>query len=334
MREGCAGIDWKPYYCREIESSEGIRTVDGMLARAFESPEDLGFTRGAIASFPHTALMYAGPLQSRVVASAYRAGVDRILALGVLHGSRLPAVRIAMDHAAPREARRDALSRVAGGFLLPGDSVETPFGTMPFAVSGGAVDVPVRVDSDGVLADEFSLDTFFALMRRAADLLGVAPIPILPVFVGLTRDPIDGSFAIAERLAQWTGSQMDAGTPTALVTTGDLVHYGTAYGSPHADASESVENATDRFRRAVDRALTAALANRDWAQAHRIATDVLRNDQREILAVVSTILGPARHRLLQFELSDYTGILGTPPPCLVASSLAIYERTRDSGAED
>jgi hypothetical protein len=79
--------------------------------------------------------------------------------------------------------------------------------------------------------------------------------------------------------------------------------------------------------------LEAGLGDRDWALAHQLSLDVLHNDQREILPVVSSVLGPARARILDFALSDYADILGAPPPCRVASALVVYERADDAGTD-
>lgn len=291
---------------------------------------------GSVVSFPHTALRCAGPLQARVVVGLYRSGVDLVVALGVLHSGSSAAYREALDESCAVEARRDALAAISGGHLLAVDRIETPFGDLPTPRSEADGRIPVRVDRDGVLADEFSLDAFFALMRRAADVFGMAPLPVLPVFVGPTRDPIDGSFDVARRLAAWVCDVRARFVgSTALVVTGDLVHYGSAYGDVDADATAaSHEQITSRFRRAVEQALAAALTDRDWALAHRLSSGVLRSDQREILAPISAVLGPARARLLHFELSDYAEILASPPPCLVASSLAVYERIEAPSPED
>jgi len=319
-------VNWKLYYRREIDSSAGRRTVDKLLRTAHDDSLARAVAGGAIASFPHTALAYAGPLQAQVVSSLYGSGVERVIALGVLHSGISTAYRTTLDEARSIATRRAALAEVAGGTLLSGNADETPFGGLPLVAMAENWRVPIRVDRDR-LADEFSLDTFLALMRRAADLRGVPPLPVLPIFVGPTRDPIDGSFAVAGRLAEWirSVSAID-GVPTAIVTTGDLVHFGTPYGDLDADPSRSAEDLEVQFRFQVDRVLAAALTARDWDLAYRLSNDVLRNDQREILAVISEILGPAEHRVVHFELSDYARILDSPRPCYVASALAVYDR--------
>jgi len=320
-------IDWKTYYRRELESPAGRRTVDDLLRRADDTELVRAIQHGAILSFPHTALDYAGPLQARVVGALYRAGVERVIALGVLHSGASAAYRTALDEEQPDDVRRAAYEEVVGGWLVPGATIGTPFGDLPGLEASEDERVPVRFDQSGLLTEEFSLDTFLSLLRRGAVLRDVEPPEVLRVFVGPTREPLSRSFAVAERLASWVRTGLvPNGRPTAIVTTGDLVHYGTAYGDPAADPSEARGEATDRFRSSVERMLEAGLVARDWPLAYRLSTGLLHSDQREILAVVSAILGPARARLLHFELSDYAHILGMPPPCWVASSLVAYER--------
>lgn len=315
-------MDWKTYYRREIEAPAGRRAVDRFLKAGEDDELISALGDGAIVSFPHTALAFAGPMQARVVSALYRSGSERVVALGVLHAGGCRAYQVALDGTQAIDVRRAALLDVAGGTVLSGSSVDTPFGGLPLVKVSECDDVPVRVDRAGLLADEFSLDTFFAMMRRAADVFDAPPIPVLPVFVGPTRDPIDGSFRVAERLAEWVRRQCADGRSTARVTTGDLAHYGTAYGSPDAVPADDLDR---RLCLEVERTLDAALVARDWARAHRLSVDVLRNDQREILPVISGILGAARHRIVGLTLSDYAPILDVLPPSVVATALVIYE---------
>jgi len=327
-------MDWKPYYRGEIESMSGRETVETLLRGAVPGAIDELLIGEAIVSFPHTALRYAGPLQARVVRMIYRLGIERVIALGVLHGSSVAVYKKASDAKAPTEQRRAACDAVSGGFLLPSESIVTPSGDLPIDPAVPSEEVPVRVDSAGILTDKFSLDTFFALMRREADRCGVSPIPVFPIFIGLTRDPIDRSFDVARRIGEWVRSiacETHGGPATAVVATGDLVHYGTAYGTSDATPAEPLPEIERRFRREVDRVLSAALTERDWELAYRLSHDMLHNDQREISAVISEVLGSATHGVLHFELSDYAKILDTAPPCLVASALIAYIRSEADG---
>jgi len=241
-----------------------------------------------------------------------------------LHGTAEIAA-IAGNPAAPSEAQRARVRRVTGAFLPDAPELRTGFGRLFADRLTKPAHGALRIDQDGVLDSEFSLDTFLALVRRAAPLAAILPLDVLPVYVGLTRDPTTGSYAVAERLAQLLGDLRD--DRTAIVTTGDLVHYGTAYGSNLSAGSMPPDRTSwaAYFRDAVNEALLdgGTPGNRDVFYLRSLHE--LLNDQREILPVIGALFGgTVRHRILCFALSDYSEILSAPPPCLVASALVAY----------
>jgi len=84
-------VDWKSYYRAEIVRPEGRDTIVGLLGSGSDPRIEGAIDRGAIVSFPHTALRYAGPLQARVVSALYRRGISRIIAAGTVRsGSTAP----------------------------------------------------------------------------------------------------------------------------------------------------------------------------------------------------------------------------------------------------
>ena len=317
-------MDWKAFYEDERAIPENREQIDAWLRETVDRSLVARIQRSEILSFPHTALRYAGRIQARVVRALYASGVKRVIALGVLHGTAGLAARTDSP-AAPSEAQRARVRRVTGAFLPDAGELHAGFGRLLVGRSMEPVDGALRVDRDGVLDSEFSLDTFLALVRRAASLASIPPLDVLPVYVGLTRDPTTGSYVVAERLAQILGSLRD--DRTAIVTTGDLVHYGTAYGSDLSAGSMPPDRTAwaAHFRDAVDDALHdgGTHANRD--AFHRRSLHELLNDQREILPVIGALFGgTVRHRILSFALSDYSEIFSAPPPCLVASALVAY----------
>ena len=313
-------MDWKSYYRAEIARPEGRDAIVDFLESGRDPKVEGAIGRGAIVSFPHTALSYAGPLQARLVSSIYRMGIGRIVALGVLHGSGNRAFRMARDPSLPLEERKAGFARVAGGFSPSADTFATSFGAYPVWRPAGAG--PVRTDRSGLLSPEFSLDTFVSILKLGAGLFGKDEIPIFPIYVGMTRDPIAGGFALAFDLAEWLWGIVRSGT--ALVTTGDLVHYGTAYAAP-GEVVEDDPNLTGRFRSKVERMLDSGLIGGDLDGAYRMGTEVLKSDQREILPVIAAYLGgEGGYEIIEFDLSDYAGILDVEPPCRVASALVIY----------
>ena len=315
---------WKTYYAREWTAPGAADQVAVWVA---ERPDEAlvdAVARGAIVSFPHTALRYAGALQASVLRALYGAGVRRVLALGVVHGVVVPAVRVAQDAAASPAERREAFNAVCGGFQAAPSAADTPLGRAPpWTVS----EEPglVRRDADGMLRDEFSLDSFLALSAAFAARHGRGAIPVLPLYVGVTRDPETGAFDVAGRLAQWLRDVALAGT--AIVATGDLVHCGVTYGSPlSAFGCRDAADAEPVLRREVESALAAALRG-DLDLAYRLSAERLRNDQREMLPILAGLVGPGGGcRLLSFLLSDYAPILDVPPPCCVASALVRFDR--------
>ena len=320
-------MDWKLYYRAERERPQSRELINSYFAAAAtDSAVDRAITNGAILSFPHTALGYAGPLQARVIAGLYRIGVPRIIALGVLHTSALPEpysgylVQI-NDAAAPTATRAEALAMLTGAFFPTGEVISTSFGTVPL------VPIPprdvVRADT-GILKNEFSLDTFLSLLAFHAAQTGTVPPPVAPLYIGITYDPVHDSFAVAGNLA---GAIRELITPgTAIVTTGDLVHYGTAYSAPERVAAMPTD------RRALEEYFLPEVEDtiaRGLAGEHKLAFDraraVLASDQRYILPVITELLGGgAGYEILHFELSDYAGILSVAPPCYVASSLVAF----------
>jgi hypothetical protein len=324
-------MDWKTYYNAELLTPGTRAEVEDLLSlRTSNDSIDALVSEGAIMSFPHTAAAYAAPLQARVVASLYRLRVKRVIALGVLHTSALSApfdeqYRTVIDGGRSDDERRRAWGTLRGAFMPDVDEIDTAFGALslrPLEIEGTDL---VRSDKGGITAREFSLDTFFSLLVRHSQLHAIPQIPVTALYVGMTRDPIDGSFAVADGIADYlrTVCELD----TAIVTTGDVVHYGTAYPAKgkieerptHARELEAF------FRMETEKTLSLALEGKNLGGAFERSTEVLQNDQRYILPVISAYLGgDAGFRIFSFSLSDYATILGVSPPCYVASALVAF----------
>jgi predicted class III extradiol MEMO1 family dioxygenase len=326
-------MDWKTFYRDELLSPEGQEYIEHCFDRLPETdaPVENVIRRDGVLSFPHTSLTYSVEPISRVVAGLYRSGVKNVVALGVLHCNSLPAafsdpyqeyVRLA-DRPGSRDPRLEELfSRFSGGFLLPGP-LSTAFGEVPRCEVADSPRGLLRTDPE-LISREFSLDTFLALIAFHARKHGVDTLPVCPVYVGLTRDP-DGSFRTASALAAWLADC--AGPQTAVVSTGDLVHYGNAYSawSEMEKLPPDQRSLTEHFRNQVEEVLDLAFRDRDYEQFHQAAGLRLKADHRNLLPVVVEYLGSrASYELLDFSLSDYSPILGVAPPCLVASVLAAF----------
>jgi hypothetical protein len=319
-------MDWKAFYRAELASQAGRAAVEDAVARHPRGDDALtAVLRGrGVVSFPHTTIVDSADPLARVAQSVLATGVARVVALGVLHGGTLPEPhRADVAEFARGSPRADAIFRRLGGAFVESGGVSTPWGAVPAGPVPAATDV-VRGDAS-VLAGEFSLDLFLAVLAAAAAARRVAPPPVTRVFVSLTRDP-SGSFATAARIAD--GVRGLAGDGTAVVATGDLVHYGHSY-TPPAEMSAmpaDVPSLERRFRARVAEMLALGLARRD-EDAYRMASSELRSDQRNLAPVLAEFLGPgAAAEIRSFRLSDYSSINGVAPPCVVASALVAFRR--------
>lgn len=315
-------MDWKAYYADELRMEGARERICTWLKQADRDDDiDRLLRQRAILSFPHTAIAFSGPLQARVVAGLLRANVRRVIVLGVLHGIGVEAIQTARDASALPEDRRRAFREVCGGFFPCADAWETPFGAVQRTLPDGCKTEILREDVKGYLIDEFSLDTFFAILQLAAEWMRIEPPEVVPLYVGVVRHPLTGEFEVAHQMGHWLRQAWT--DDTAIVATGDVVHYGTAYGSTLLEAE--LPELVRRFRRQLAETLDMALAARDWSAAYIASRDRLKSDQRELLPVLSALLGEgASAEILSFTLSNYAPIVDTPPPCLVASALIAY----------
>ena len=321
-------MDWKSYYDEELREAgirdkivHWLRVADKMALSSSKND------RRTVFSFPHTAIDYSGPLQARVVSWLVRSGFKRVIALGVMHGSLIPVHRTATNELAPQDERLSAFAQISGAFLPTTEQLKTPFGDLAVSTEVGNQPPEIRRDLADLLKDEFSLDTFFGMLRLAADLDHIEPLHVTPFYIGMTRNPVTGSFEIARAVARWLLDQWD--DETAIVTTGDVVHYGTVYGSEVADAA--LEQLESQFRHQLEALLGMAFRDRQMEEAYQIAQCKLKSDQREILPLLVYLLGEkAVANIEVFALSDYANILKTAPPCLVSSALIAYKH---GGAE-
>ena len=179
--------------------------------------------------------------------------------------------------------------------------------------------------NDGLLAGEFCLDYFLSILRLAAGRLDRAPLPVRPIYIGASFDPTTGSFAISSEIAAEIEQLRD--DKTAIVLTGDLVHYGTNYSEPREMEGRPTDIAElERyFLPLVKESFRLVAKEKDYPAAFNLLNDVLHNDQRFLLSVVGEILGDnACFEIMDFHLSDYAPIWKVDPPCVVASSLVTF----------
>ena len=223
--------------------------------------------------------------------------------------------------------RRDAFSALAGAFVPPNPFLQTPFGVIPLDFSPLPKNDSIRQDRPQILEQEFSLDTFLSLFKYYYLLHNQSLPEIVPFYIGMTRNPLTNSFETASQIARVI--QKIASPETAVVATGDVVHYGTGYSprevmSRMPTAKEELERV---FREKIDVVLNLVLKRKDYVQAFPKLDHFLNNDQRYLLPVISECVGNnSGCDIISFQLSDYALINKVDSPCFVASSLIAYKR--------
>lgn len=325
-------MDWKRFYAEELALPSGHRAVLDAVER--HAPGDAAIAgalvAGALASFPHVTLRDSADPIARLAQSILETGKEHVLALGVLHGGTMPKVYregwSALQCGLP-EAEK-VFPRFAGAFFSHGDAT-TPFGP----IEEGPLPPPTEFmrEDAALLAGEFSLDLFAALLAAAAQVRGVRPPALSRLFVCATRSP-RGDFAVAQAVA----SEMRAviGSGTVCVATGDLAHVGHGYSSAGEAAGLPDDPGTleASVRAGIVEQYEAALGRHDFPTAWAIGTRWL-NDQRHMLPVIAELARPkATFDLLSLKLSDYADINGMPPPCFVASALGLCRPARSGSA--
>lgn len=321
-------MDWKHYYADELAQPwgrEAVRAaVDGHAnGSADDARLSAALQAGAVVSFPHVTLRDSAEPLARVAHAVLGSGRRRVVALGVLHASTLPqALRQAWSTLQGDAAQARAIfPRFAGAFYTRG-AVHTPYGTL----DDGPAPAPgawVREDAE-MLAGEFSLDLFTAVLAAAAQSRGVRPPAVTRLFACTTRSP-DGELHVARALADELRAMVAPGD-AVCVTTGDVAHVGHGYTPLEELAALPADRAAleHQVLAGIHEQHHQALVQRDFDAAWAIGTR-WRSDQRHLLPVIAELLGqPARYELLSFGMSDYSQINGMPPPCLVAAALGLF----------
>ena len=317
-------MDWKRFYADELAAPHGRDAVSAALARHRGGDPRLrdALRAGAIVSFPHVTLRDSADPIARVVETLLATRARRVVALGVLHASVLPAPFDAW-HASLREGAPDAeaaFERLRGAFVDT-STVVTPLGTL--AATPAPTDDPLLRDEPAALRHEFSLDLFLAVLAASAGVHDVTSPDVIRLHVSAVRDPA-GGFDTAAALARSIEALLD--DDTVCVATGDVAHLGHGYGPDDETRALPTDEAalTATIARSLHAMHDAALDRHDFATAWDIGARV-RSDQRQILPVIAELLGRgARCEPLALRLSDYSQINGQPRPCLVAAALNLF----------
>jgi hypothetical protein len=163
---------------------------------------------------------------------------------------------------------------------------------------------------------EFSLDNFKYVLERSGCVLGLETPKIIEYY--FPRGSVD-----QKRPAQIIDSirediqfiPSECGKDTSIVLTGDLAHYGREYGSTvlHIEPEEKIN-------RSIEEGLEQAYMKKDFKGYFEHSVETM-NDQWAPAIATSILLGEGlTYEIISQIISDYSDVLQTKPPCLVAST--------------
>lgn len=258
-----------------------------------------------------------------VVRSMYSADISRIIALGVLHTNALPSefdTRFEnLFEGTQSNSYQTDLTEFKGAFYRSKD--ESIFGAVNRFDPPNSWEI-IR-QNDQLLENEFCLDYLFNLIVLTADVIDEEPIPLLPIYCGFSFDPATGSFELAKDIAQEI-NQLNS-DDTALLATGDLVHFGNNYNKPKATRNKpkSISELEPLFYDKIERAFSAVFSEKDYSKGFELLHDELQSDQRLLLPVLSEFFSSPEvyYHFYRYRLSDYSEVWEVEKPSVVATSM-------------
>ncbi len=162
---------------------------------------------------------------------------------------------------------------------------------------------------------EFSLDGFRELSKIFSQELGLDPLNIDEVFVPLHgRVDEDLSIFIDDHVRFGRELRNRADNDTAVVLTGDLSHFGHGYGT-----KVITEDAEKMIFRNIEEMLDILYRERDLLSFVEMARKRLNDQIANGTALASLLEGDLDHRIFYGRLSDYSEVLESGKPTVVAS---------------
>lgn len=172
---------------------------------------------------------------------------------------------------------------------------------------------------------EFSLDGFEHIAKMYAEANGTEPLEIEKVY----PPPKDNGNPDVQTLeAAGEALRGKVGSDTAVVMTGDLVHYGHAYlrggesGYELAPKEDEIdaENHEKIINAWIDEGLELVYHKKDYGTFLNKHKPRALNDQGRVAIMASAFLGDGlEYKLFYRKLSDYSSVLDAKKPTVVAS---------------
>ncbi len=162
---------------------------------------------------------------------------------------------------------------------------------------------------------EFSLDGFRAVSQIFSQELGLSPLKIDEVFLPLRgRLGKDMSVFTEEHLRFGLELRGRVDDDTAIVLTGDLRHFGHGYGIEVIPEDHEMV-----IFRHIGEMLDLLYGKRDLLSFVEMAKERMNDQIANGTALASLLEGDLEYRIFYQRLSDYSGVLGSKKPTVVAS---------------
>lgn len=168
---------------------------------------------------------------------------------------------------------------------------------------------------------EFSLDGFEHIARMYAEVNGTEPLEIEKVYPPTPpkeygKSEVQTLKAAGEALR----AKVVSSDTTAIVMTGDLVHYGHAYLKSGKENEIDAENFEKTINSWIDEGLETVYHKNDYETFLSEHNPKALNDQGRVAIMASAFLGDKlEYKIFYRKLSDYSNVLGAKKPTLVAS---------------
>lgn len=169
---------------------------------------------------------------------------------------------------------------------------------------------------EGSEEKEFSLDGFEHIAKVYADVNGIKPIEIEKVYPPLKEEEKPHIQTLEEAGEALRGKMDDK---TAVVMTGDLVHYGHGYLrggergyelAPREEDIDSEKNHEEKINGWIDEGLDLVYHKKDYDAFLNKHKPKALNDQGAVAIMASALLGDGlEYGIFYGKLSDYSGVL-------------------------
>lgn len=162
---------------------------------------------------------------------------------------------------------------------------------------------------------EFSTDLFFKVKKMLEKELRLKNIPVKVIFlIRNNKKPQIYHDVLSRSSIDSTLIKENINDDTAIITTGDLIHYGRLYGNEN-----QIENMKEEYLSLVDSDLNTLYIEKDLEEYYHRSKAHLNDQLSNAMALLNLYDGKLEYKIFDNKLADYSDILKTPDPAFVAS---------------